>query len=275
MTPRRRILFWLPVALVALFAGVLPATAADYTPTPAEAAEIQRLSAAYVGHLDQGAYDDAYAMYTAEMRQGMSPAEWRRLTLESRQQWGALEGRTQTGVTWYLDPPKAPRPGLYVAVDYASRYANLAAHTEYLVWYRGQPGQAFELMRHESNAVGKDATPKAAAQAPLKIEYRSVEAARTDLLARKDLHRSEFDGWLVFTDPANHAMWWFPPVTHPAYPSMILRSIFERDGTLYSGLDIKCGADKTACDALAADFRRMNEAFAERVQQSLGEGRKP
>ena len=46
--------------------------------------------------------------------------------------------RQRTKVTWYLDPPNSPQPGLYVAVDFASSYAKAPQAGEYVVWFRGR-----------------------------------------------------------------------------------------------------------------------------------------
>ena len=56
---------------------------------------------------------------------------------------------------------------------------------------------------------------------------------------------------------------------------MILRAPYERDGALYLGMDVKCGATKPVCDALVEEFMAMNARMAEDMQRSTGEGRKP
>jgi Protein of unknown function (DUF4019) len=259
-----------------LLAGI--AGAADYAPGAADTAEMQRLSAEYLGHLDRGEYEKAHAMYSAEMRAMAPLREWRKFVSESAAAWGALERRDQANVTWYLDPANAPRPGLYVAVDYVSRYANLAQHTEFLVWYRELEGMPFVLARHEINAVDKKSAAKGAshpAAPPGRIPYPNVETARAALSARDDIRRREVDGWAIIEVPGEHAVWSFTPASHPAHPSMILRAPFEREGAVYLGMDVMCGAAKPICDALVEEFKAMNARMTEDMQQSIGEGRKP
>ncbi|MES2672431.1 MAG: DUF4019 domain-containing protein [Pseudomonadota bacterium] len=264
--------------LVAACGWLAAAQASEYAPSTADSAEIQQLSARYFEHLDRKEYDAVYAMFTDGMRATAPFGEWRTFMRESQRDWGTLTHRGQTNITWYNDPPNAPRPGLYVAVDYVSRYANLAQHTEFLVWYRERDGMPFALTRHETNAVDKASAAKGAPHpgaTPGKIPYPNVETARAALLARDDIDRSEVDGWTIIKVPAENAIWSFTPASHPAHPSMILRAPFERDGTVYLGMDVKCGATKPVCDALVEEFMAMNARMAEDMQRSREEDRKP
>lgn len=264
--------------LIAACSWLAAAQASEYAPSAADSAEIQRLSARYFEHLDRKKYDAVYAMFTDGMRATAPFREWRTFMRESQRDWGTLAQREQTNVTWYNDPPNAPRAGLYVAVDYVSRYANLAQHTEFLVWFRERDGMPFALTRHETNAVDKASAAKGAthpAAKPGKIPYPNVETARAALLARNDIDRSEVDGWTIIKVAAENAIWSFTPESHPAHPSMILRAPFERNGTIYLGMDVMCGATKPVCDALVEEFKAMNARMAEDIQRATGEGRKP
>ncbi len=264
--------------LVATCSWLAGTQASEYVPNAADSAEIQLLSARYFEHVDRKEYDAAYALFSDEMRAMAPLREWRTFMREEPRNWGALEQREQTNVTWYNDPPNAPRPGLYVAVDYVSRYANLAQHTEFLVWHRERDAMPFALTRHETNAVDKASAANGAthpAAKPGKIPYPNVETARAALLARDDIERSEVDGWTIVKVPAENAIWSFTPDSHPAHPSMILRAPFERDGTVYLGMDVKCGATKPLCDALVEEFKAMNARMAQDMQRAIGEGRKP
>ena len=64
---------------------------------------------------------------------------------------GEVQARTIRAVTWYKDQPQSG-PGLYIAVDYSSRFPNLALHCGYLVWQE-QPDGSFLLIREESNII--------------------------------------------------------------------------------------------------------------------------
>jgi hypothetical protein len=254
------------------------AFAADEAPTPAEAEEVRRLGETYLGHLDRGEYDAAHAMFSEQMRRMTPLGAWRDTTRASRADWGALQGREQVRITAYRDPKDAPHPGLYIAVDYVSRYAHLAQHTQYLVWHREREGEAFALIRHESNAVEKQAAAKGAPHPgaePGRIPYPNIETARAALLARDDVRRQEQDGWLIVIVPSEHAIWSFTPAGHPAHPSMVLRMPVQRDGNILLSLDVMCGADKPACDALTEEFRALNARMTEDMRRRVDQGRSP
>ncbi len=276
--PARRYVLRRIFLLIAACGWLAAAQAREYVPNAADSAEIQQLSARYFEHVDRKDYDAAHAMFGDEMRAIATLQEWRTFMRDELRDWGALQQREQTNVTWYDNPSNAPLPGLYVAVDYVSRYAELAQHTEFLVWYRERDGMPFALTRHETNAVDKASAAKGAthpAAKPGKIPYPNVETARAALLARDDIAQSEVDGWTIIAVPAENAIWSFTPQSHPAHPSMILRAPFTRDGAVYLGMDVKCGATKPICDALVEEFKAMNARVAKKMQDSIGEGRRP
>jgi hypothetical protein len=254
------------------------AAAQDNAPTPTEAEEVRRLGETYLGHLDRGEYDRAHAMFSADMRRMAPLPAWRETTQATRAEWGALAGREQVRITAYRDPKDAPRPGLYIAVDYVSRYANLAQHTQYLVWHREREGDAFALIRHETNAVEKQAAARGAplpGAEPGRIPYPNIETARAALLARDDVRQREENGWLILTVPSEYAIWSFTPAGHPAHPSMVLRMPVQRDGEILLSLDVMCGADKPACDALTEEFRALNARMSEQMRRGTDKGRNP
>ncbi|TXI50613.1 MAG: DUF4019 domain-containing protein [Lysobacter sp.] len=255
---------WMFAISAALSFGALSssAIASEYSPPAEEADRIQRLSAAYFEHLDGGEYAEAYALYTAELRAMIPFDAWRRDERRRRDAWGALRRRDRVAVTWYLDPPDSPRPGLYVAVDYVSDYAELAQHTEFLIWYRAKPGDAFELTRHEVNAVAKSEDGRGLPHpgAPVgRIPYPNVDTARAALAARMDARKTDVDGWTVFDVPDQRARWLFTPAQHPAHPSMVLFAPIERNGEWVPGLDIMCGSAPPICQALIEQAIALHE----------------
>jgi hypothetical protein len=64
---------------------------------------------------------------------------------------GKPQGRFLRKVTWYKDTPQAG-PGLYVAVDYSSKFERLALHCGYVVWHE-QPEGSFLQVREEMNVI--------------------------------------------------------------------------------------------------------------------------
>ena len=53
--------------------------------------------------------------------------------------------------TWTKDPPTAPAPGIYVAVDLSGQYANIDRQCGYIVLYQAPAGGSFQVLRTENN----------------------------------------------------------------------------------------------------------------------------
>ena len=73
-------------------------------------------------------------------------------------------------------------------------------------------------------------------------------------------------GWQIAIDEATHTVWSFAPQGHAAYPSVVKRSIVTRDGKTYIDMDVRCEADKTACDQLVIQFQQLNGRTAGSAQ---------
>lgn len=263
-----------PLVLLLGLVVVPVAFAADYTPTAAETAEIDRLTGAYYRAIDAGQYEAAYAMQTPELQATMAFAEWRDLLRETEASVGRPLSRQRTKVTWYLDPPNSPQPGLYVAVDFASSYAKAPQAGEYVVWFRGRDDWSFRLMRHEQTSVLDTKLKTLPAPEPLpetpgnSIAYATVEEARNDLTSRKDVEiRPMEDGWLVVNVPSDNAVWSFAPPGHPAYPAAVKRFVFERDGSVMMAMSALCQAAKEPCDALMREFQELNQQAADAARK--------
>lgn len=280
---------WLLAALIAAsFMGRSSlASAEDYIPSTADSAEIQRLTDRYFKLLDNRDYAAAYAMQTPGMQATMPFHEWFAISQRSRQQLGDLQERKQTKVTWYLDPPDSPGPGLYAAVDFVSRYANSRQHSEYLVWFREKKPDAFMLTRHETaflvdqasaadtgsmRAAGAQPVASLPDEKPLEeaesdvIGFQSVDAARNALTARQGTRTQLMeDGWLVIHDSSDQSIWSFTPADHPAHPAVVKRYVYEENGHVMLGMKALCQAGKPACDQLIRQFQEMNEQLTRKM----------
>src|SRR5205807_4339108 len=53
---------------------------------------------------------------------------------------GAAKERRILKITWTKDPANAPAPGVYAAVDLASRFENIDRHCGYIVLYQRDAG---------------------------------------------------------------------------------------------------------------------------------------
>jgi hypothetical protein len=263
-------------ALLALgsLVGAAPLRAAEYSPTPRDTGEIDRLTGVYFGALERADYATAYALFTPEMRGSMLLGEFTRQSTRTREQVGELLARKRTQVGWQLDPPDAAGPGLYVAVDFVTDYANAAHTPEYLIWYRAPgPTISFQLLRHEANYhvdAAKGDSPRTSAPEPLKESssnatgFASVAAARAALTSREGVEvRNMDDGWLVVNDPGEKAVWSFAPAGHPAYPAVVKRTVRETVGKVVLDMSALCEAAKRACDRLLREFQEMNRKIGE------------
>ncbi|HEY5972732.1 MAG TPA: DUF4019 domain-containing protein [Pseudoxanthomonas sp.] len=273
--------FFAGICVLLLFTIPKPAICANYTSSTAEALEVQRLTDTYFQLLDSRKYADAYAMQSPNMQATMPFHEWFAATQDTARVLGPRIERTQTGITWYLDPPNSPGPGLYVAVDFQSRFANSRQHNEYLVWYRKTSSDPFKLIRHETNFLVDDNASAAEedsvriVEPPLEeadghpIGFPTVQAARESLTTRSDVKvRPMQDGWLVVEDPSENAIWSFAPAGHPAYPAAVKRFTYEKDGSVMLGMSALCQAGKADCDNLIRQFQEMNRKVIDQTKQN-------
>src|SRR6188508_1435565 len=75
---------------------------------------------------------------------------------------------------------------------------------------------------------------------PTSIGYATVKDALAALKAKSGVTFRNQDGWTVAEDKEKIVTWMFVPPDHPAYPSVIKRSLINNvDGT-YFQTDVKC-----------------------------------
>lgn len=119
---------------------------ADWKPSPADEAEVRRIFETYYSKRDAGQFEAATAMFQQEVREEQPSAEDQR-TFNRKLGSGK---RRITGVTWYVNPPSAPHPGVYVALDFIGDYPALHVYCGYIVLYRNGAG-SYEITREEQN----------------------------------------------------------------------------------------------------------------------------
>jgi hypothetical protein len=64
-------------------------------------------------------------------------------------------------ITWYKDPPPAPEPGIYAAIDFSGQFENDPIYCGYLAWHRGADGN-YRIIREEENFIDKGTIAKMA-----------------------------------------------------------------------------------------------------------------
>ena len=101
---------------------------------------------------------------------------------------------------------------------------------------------------------------------PSTIGYPSVAAALSALRAREDVNISVDDGWTIITEPGGLTIWSFSPPDQPAYPAVARRVFHQEEGAWFIQMDVRCEAEKAACDQLQRDFEVLNENMREAME---------
>jgi hypothetical protein len=101
------------------------------------------------------------------------------------------------------------------------------------------------------------------------IGYASVDAARAALKNDPNAEVREQDGWTIIQTREGEksmSIWSFSPPSHPAYPAVVKRTIYEEDGSVMMKTNALCQASKSECDKLMAQFAEMERQMRERMQ---------
>ena len=93
------------------------------------------------------------------------------------------------------------------------------------------------------------------------IGYPSVAKALSALQAREDVNISVEGGWTIITEPGGLTIWSFSPPDQPAYPAVAKRVFYQEAGAWFIKMDVRCEAEKAACDQLQRDFEALNESM--------------
>jgi len=98
-----------------------------------------------------------------------------------------------------------------------------------------------------AHAQNAKAVPEAGAPT---IGYPTVQAALEALRNKPGVKFRTENGWLIAQDDDEIAVYMFVPKDHPAYPTVIKRSVVNRDGKGYMETNVRCEASKPTCDDL-------------------------
>lgn len=113
-----------------------------------EAAE--RAARGYLAAEDAGKVEEAYPLLSDLNRQHLSFVEYKMQVGSFNARAGTVIERRFVKVAWTKDSPDAPLPGIYAAIDLASRFANVDRHCGYLILYQSNEGGDFTVMREEA-----------------------------------------------------------------------------------------------------------------------------
>jgi hypothetical protein len=124
-----------------------------WVPSENQRRDVISIASSYFSKLDEGQYDNAYAMMAELNRRFVSFQQFVRENQEFRSRSGPLRQRSFLKVTWAKDPASAPLRGTYAAIDIASQYGSVDRHCGFVVLYQKSPGDSFEVMRQERNFI--------------------------------------------------------------------------------------------------------------------------
>jgi hypothetical protein len=117
-------------------------------PSDTDKSQAEQTFRSYLRALEDGRFDDAYALLTPGMQQLASADRWRQSQEEFADRSGGSLRYANVRATWYKDPAGAPSPGVYVAFDFDCRYANIDLCHQMLMLHQ-QSDMQFLVARHE------------------------------------------------------------------------------------------------------------------------------
>jgi hypothetical protein len=102
---------------------------------------------------------------------------------------------------------------------------------------------------------------------PDSFEYPSVAEALADLKTRGDVSIEVSQGWTIVTEADGLTTWSFTPSDHPAYPAVSKRILYEDQDGWHIKMNVRCEAEKAACDQFVRDFEALNEQMLQYIEQ--------
>jgi hypothetical protein len=99
------------------------------------------------------------------------------------------------------------------------------------------------------------------------VPYASAAEALAGLRAKAGVTFSKNGDWTIAKD-TDGVMWSFTPENHYAYPSVGRRRLVEHEGRFYVQTDIRCQAEKPACDRLRADYQLLDKRMMDSLRAS-------
>jgi hypothetical protein len=140
---------------------------ADWRATERDEADARAATELYFAAVDAGDAARVHAMWIASQQAATSLEERATELRRFRAQAGTPGRHRIARLTWYVNPPGADRPGIFVAADYERAYSGFFVNCGYLMWFREAAGR-YALIREETGILAaRDApsTPEGIAQA--------------------------------------------------------------------------------------------------------------
>ncbi|TIT03349.1 MAG: DUF4019 domain-containing protein [Mesorhizobium sp.] len=132
---------------------ILPAQSQEWMPSEDAVRDVTETVGRYFLSLDNQEYGRAYEMMTDAAKASIPSNAFMEQSKHFHSQAGAVRERRLLKFTWLKDPANAPFPGVYAAVDIATKFENIDRHCGYIVLYQRPSGGNFQVMRAESNFI--------------------------------------------------------------------------------------------------------------------------
>jgi len=137
-------------------------SAPGWLPSVAQSQLAEKAALAYLAAEDAGKASDAYGFFADLNKQNTPFAEYEKNVKHSMEQLGPVLERRIVRVTWTKDSPQAPVPGIFAAIDFASRFTKADRHCGYIVLYQAREGDEFKVMREEANFIDNETAARVA-----------------------------------------------------------------------------------------------------------------
>ncbi|KAA3441729.1 hypothetical protein C7I87_34075 [Mesorhizobium sp. SARCC-RB16n] len=150
------------VLVISTLIGPQPTRSQDWSPPQDSVLNATRVIDTYFSLLDSGDPERAFQMMDDAAKASISVTAFAEQSDEFHSRSGPLLQRRLLKFTWLKDPADAPLPGIYVAVDIATKFEKIDRHCGYVALYQKPSGGAFHVMRAESNFIDNAAAMKMA-----------------------------------------------------------------------------------------------------------------
>jgi hypothetical protein len=127
-----------------------------WEPAEADVLKVKLLSYLYFQAKYNRDFKTAFDTFAKATAAGMDFKKWKSTQEKFYASAGTELDRSFYRMTWYQNPPDAELPGVFVAVDYSAKFANIGTQCGTLMWHRLATG-GFELIRDQDKSLDKTA----------------------------------------------------------------------------------------------------------------------
>lgn len=122
--------------------------------------KVANLTIDYLLAKESGRFREAYDSLGSEMKDITGYTAWeKRESTYFTEKLGGLISRDIWNTTVYNNPPNAPKPGIYIAIDYENKYELAPIHCGFIVWYMPTLDLSeISIMREEYGRISKRET---------------------------------------------------------------------------------------------------------------------